>query len=198
MKRKLGAVLTTLGLAALLAVPLGGVAVATDVPPETVGADCNKYQNHSGHLPSQYDFGVFIEFDPAVKVVSQTSENPRDYDAGPRWDVVYKCKYLPTTTTSTIVTTTTVPQTSTTTTVPATTTTTVVETTTTTEQETTTTTVVETTTTTEEVTTTTVTETTTTQPELPFTGPENAWLGLVGAALLAAGATMVKVGGQEA
>lgn len=136
--------------------------------------DCKTYRNHSGHLPDEYDFGIFIEYRPHVKIISEHSENPRDYGAGPRWDKVKKCKYPPTTTTTSLpptttttstlpTSTTTVPSTSTTV-PPSSTTTSLVGTTTSTyASSTTTTTVKETTTTThEQTTTTTENETTTT------------------------------------
>ncbi len=43
---------------------------------------CTVYYNHSGYLPTQYDYGVFIEYDPQVRVISEHSENPQDYGAG--------------------------------------------------------------------------------------------------------------------
>lgn len=203
---------TWLGIIALAVIVLVAmVAFAGTASGLNPPAECKTYHNHSGYLPSQYDFGIFIEKSPAVEIRSTHSENPREYGAGNRWDIVHKCKYQTTTTTSipttttTSVTTTSVPET-TTTTVSPTTTTSVVETTTTTEPSTTTTTQAPSTTTTTETSSTTTSttqpttsttvpnETTTTQPEeLPYTGTaDTLLLAAASSALIATGVATVK------
>lgn len=127
------------------------------LPALGAGGDCKTYHNHNGHLPDEYDYGVFIEYRPAVNITSTHSENPRDYGAGRTWDIVKKCKN-PVTTTTAPTTTTTAP----------TTTTTLTEMTTST-VDTTTTTAPTTTTTTPALSSTTMPPTTTTQPGVTTT-----------------------------
>lgn len=102
-------------LAALGALALVfGLLLFAGLPALGAGGDCKTYHNHNGHLPDEYDYGVFIEHRPAVNITSTHSENPRDYGAGRTWDIVKKCKY-PVTTTTAPTTTTTAPSETTTT-----------------------------------------------------------------------------------
>lgn len=176
------------------------------------GAECTKYENHSGYIPAKYEAAV-VKDGNMVRVYEDLPDssfqalgavnpaNDKRFEAPHSW--VMKCdieEQSTTTTTQPETTTTTVPETTTTvpettTTVPETTTTTVPETTTTTEPPTTTTTEPTTTTTEPPTTTTTQPSTTTTEPPtttteppeetLPFTGPEDD--GLLGWAVLLLG-----------
>ena len=161
-----------------------GIGLA-DVAGATGQDDCKRYTDHSGHLPEQYDYGIFIEDD--IEVVSDRSEDPQDYGAGDRWDTVFKCKIVESSTTTT--------------TEPPETTTTLPPTTTTTEpNETTTTTIPEETTTSSPPDTTTTTRpvppTSEVDPpeELPYTGPSAAGLSLLGFSLLVTGGLLLRRG----
>lgn len=191
------------------------VGAATAAPPANSG--CTRYNNHSGHIPSSYDFGHGEEYSNGRLIDTFTIRgggNAGPPSNGGSWDRVWKCYDPVVTTTSS--TTTTVPDT-TTTTVPDTTTTTIVvtttvpeTTTTTTEPEVTTTTqpevtttVPEATTTVPEVTTTVVVTTTTVDPCdqegacLPVTGaPLFVW-GLLGVLLVALGVGLLKSARRE-
>ena len=78
--------LALLGAIACVIAAFGTGAAAQVQPSED--DECRHYTQHSGHLPDQYDYGIFIEHDPAVRIVSTTSEDPAAHGAGNRWDEV--------------------------------------------------------------------------------------------------------------
>lgn len=170
------------------------------------GADCTKYENHSGTIPSWVDIAIVHDgqyvrvYNPAPSfVLGPHNPNTGNHFGAPHsW--VMKCTVEDDTTT-----TTTMPET-TTTTVEVTTTTQGDETTTTSQPEATTTTVVDDTTTTESQTTTSEAPTTTNDnpttlkdpaEQLPYTGISEPFLWvLVGSLCLGAGVAFVLRAGR--
>jgi LPXTG-motif cell wall-anchored protein len=150
------------------------------------GAECTKFEGHSGFIPVPYDF-VIVKAGQYVSIFGNVPAGYTVYDAAEEKEIswVTKCKIVETTTTTST-------PTSTTTTVVETTTTTVRETTTTSEA-TTSTTEAPTTTVPEVTTTTVVVTTTTSEPpeELPYTGT-SLWLFPLGLVLAASGGFLVR------